>query len=1319
MSEQLAKLKVVLEATTVPLKKEMEKSKQIVRDTVSDIRKRTNDIKSPLEEFSSNRAMPSIRKMRQNLKKVMSSANSDFKSRIKDFQINAGIRVYTDDFLDTEEDIEKAERSLKKLKMEEKALMEMGENEGLSEKYRKVKKSADEAGKALEKLLRKKEELEKGGNAMEFTPRYQKIYEDYRSGQNRLSNLKSEREKRKSKNLSMLDVDKSGTLINLEDEILKTETLLERLGKDMEALENKGKMLQPTQAMQKLKEKIEAARNDVGKYKTEMAELTASGLEKGTAEWIKNQKAIAQATKELEKHKHVKSGLEQTGGDTTRPSLFGGTGSVIKNGILKGWGGASKIFGGMKATLSKVTPVIKKVSGVFGALLQKFKSGIPSLNKTSQSMDKLKNSGRGMGGIFNAIAMSARFMLASLLIRAPFEAIKAGMQNLAQYSGTTNASLSMLMSSLTQLKNAFAAAFAPILNVVTPILDAFIQKIITVVNAIGQFFGALTGQTSYVRAKKVNQDYAASLGQNAENADKANEANQKLQRTILGFDQINKMDDNSGSSGSGNGETKGDLGGLSPNDMFETVTIDNRFKNLADKVRNVFAQIFKPMKDAWDSEGKNVVQAWKYALDSVIDSVKSIGKSFLDVWTNGTGEQFCTNILKLVTQVGNMVGDIGTAFQKAWAEGERGTKFIQSIFDKFNAILELIHTVGESLRTVWNSGSGEKAIGFILEIFTDINDTVTAIAKNLKKAWESNNTGTEILQGIADIIVNLLGHVRNITKAIKDWASKINFSPLLKSVNGLVKALKPLGKKVGAGLEWFFKNVLQPVGKWLIEKGLPKLIDMISAAFEALDAVLDALKPVAKWLWEEFLEPLGKWTGGAIEDILDGIGNAFKSIAEYISGISDIIENSDGFLDGMIQVGKYLIEGLLQGILAVIKGIGSWLKENLVDPIVDKVKDLFGIKSPSTVFEEIGKYLIQGLLKGAREAIKSAIDWFKSIPKMIKDALGNAKDWLVENGKNAIEGLKSGWESVKESKLGKTVSQIGAFVKNRAGSAVNWVRQKGKDAIEGLRSGWETVKEGTFLSKVSSIGTEVFGKIGNIAGITKPKGQDAIRGMQSGVTGSMSSLISVTSGIPGRVVSSLGNVGSKMMSVGKSMLNGLKSGIQTSLPSLTQVVKILPKQISTALGNLYNVGRNAISGLANGFRAVHIPTPHFSVGSSKYTIAGKSFSVPKISLKWYAAGGFPANGEMFVAREAGPEMVGRMGRKNAVANNTQIIEGIKGGVFEAVMDALQASGLLNRKSSGQNITLEFTLVTDSETLYKVVRKGKQKYDNRYYVIETI
>jgi hypothetical protein len=66
---------------------------------------------------------------------------------------------------------------------------------------------------------------------------------------------------------------------------------------------------------------------------------------------------------------------------------------------------------------------------------------------------------------------------------------------------------------------------------------------------------------------------------------------------------------------------------------------------------------------------------------------------------------------------------------------------------------------------------------------------------------------------------------------------------------------------------------------------------------------------------------------------------------------------------------------------------------------------------------------------------------------------------------------------------------------------------------------------------------------------------------------------------------------------------------------------------------------------------------------------GLPTSLPKLNVQWYASGGFPGVGEMFIAREAGPELVGSIGRKTAVANNDQIISGIESGVYRAMVAA--------------------------------------------------
>ena len=110
------------------------------------------------------------------------------------------------------------------------------------------------------------------------------------------------------------------------------------------------------------------------------------------------------------------------------------------------------------------------------------------------------------------------------------------------------------------------------------------------------------------------------------------------------------------------------------------------------------------------------------------------------------------------------------------------------------------------------------------------------------------------------------------------------------------------------------------------------------------------------------------------------------------------------------------------------------------------------------------------------------------------------------------------------------------------------------------------------------------------------------------------------------------------------------------------------------------LGSNAVQAIQNAFSNFNfkIKLPHFTWSSQPangwianvLSALNLPTSLPKLNVSWYASGGMPDMGEIFVAREAGPEMVGRIGNKTTVANNDQIVTAIKQGVYEAVRSAM-------------------------------------------------
>lgn len=124
---------------------------------------------------------------------------------------------------------------------------------------------------------------------------------------------------------------------------------------------------------------------------------------------------------------------------------------------------------------------------------------------------------------------------------------------------------------------------------------------------------------------------------------------------------------------------------------------------------------------------------------------------------------------------------------------------------------------------------------------------------------------------------------------------------------------------------------------------------------------------------------------------------------------------------------------------------------------------------------------------------------------------------------------------------------------------------------------------------------------------------------------------------------------------------------------------------SDALDSLKTGMKNIWDDIKSWWNGLSLPEfklkmPHFSWTTQKasgwisdvLSAIGLPASLPKLNVSWYASGGFPDEGELFMAREAGPELVGTIGGRTAVANNDQIIEGISAGVESANIGVISA-----------------------------------------------
>lgn len=189
--------------------------------------------------------------------------------------------------------------------------------------------------------------------------------------------------------------------------------------------------------------------------------------------------------------------------------------------------------------------------------------------------------GSQIKGLVKSLGRIAVYRIVRSAIKGISTACKEGVNNLVQYSAalnstdaaTANATMSEYASTLLQVKNSVGAAVMPALAALLPVINTIASAFITAANAVNQFFQALRGQSTFTKAKKNTVDYAKSLKS-------ASSAAKELQKTLLGFDEINRLNDENKGGGGG-------AAGADYSDMFEEAQISEKAQKFAEVLTRI------------------------------------------------------------------------------------------------------------------------------------------------------------------------------------------------------------------------------------------------------------------------------------------------------------------------------------------------------------------------------------------------------------------------------------------------------------------------------------------------------------------------------------------------------------------------------------------------------------------------------------------------------------------------------------------------------------------------------------------------------------
>ena len=832
--------------------------------------------------------------------------------------------------------------------------------------------------------------------------------------------------------------------------------------------------------------------------------------------------------------------------------------------------------------------------------------------------------------------------------------------------------LRVLRAQLDQAAEALGNLFIPIVKKVLPYLIAFAKVIRIIANMIGGLFGI-----SFPEVGESLSDAGNGSEGLSENLEEAAGNASKLKKTLLGIDELNVMSDPS-AGGSGSDITGGGFDFKLPeyndflgnavttqvNEIVEKMKtwlgitgeinswsefFDTRLGNILETVVEIAAGIaawkvatgtLKFIKALEKIKSKNF--SWSFGLVGVTTFLADLDK--LKKFVEDLAENGATfsNVSGIISEFAGLVGDAMIALGHVNIGG--ALKVVQGVGEIASAIADMVQN-GVDFENALDVVRGISNIGIAVGVMTS-NWTltggamalqgITAIVQELATNWETIKAGdwsgvdkATLAIGAIEVIggiITALGVLEKIKKA--NNLSKA--SETMTEVTTTVTTISTTTSTLTSKLTDLVKN---------LGLGIVIIAEVAAAAALIVGAI---------WLlgWE--LEQVGiAWepviANGDTVLIAVGIGTG---ILVAVGVATALLGTLGGAVCGQIGIGIAILAEL--GVAAALFIAEIWLIGKGLDeigkawqPVLDNGETIAtGIGIGTALLVGIG--VVTAALGAATVASAGLLPLAIGLGTVMLVELGIAFavfiDEIVAVAKQLSDELAPALADTSEDLpgLSEDMAEYTKFMSDFALKVVDYTKA---GAIAGIAATVDTVVDFFTTDPIVRLSNEVADQhtkmevlVENLSNIL-PLLKDANL-LMSQFNTDMDNL-KANMGVNGKASGTIGYV----ISVGVSL-------VKDGWKSLTDWIG----NLSTTLG---------------------IKLPHVGIDWVDTGVAGIKY--PKFSVSYYANGGFPIEGQMFIAREAGPELVGSIGNRSAVANNDQIVESVSRGVYQAVVSAMGSS----------------------------------------------
>lgn len=847
--------------------------------------------------------------------------------------------------------------------------------------------------------------------------------------------------------------------------------------------------------------------------------------------------------------------------------------------------------------LERITNSAKRAGkALASAITRKFGNGLKSAGQHATSFASRllgigsagKKASNGLGRARMGVGQLIKsFTIFSLI----FPLVSRGIMALAQNIGATLMTNTAFANSLNQIRSNLATAFTPIFQVIMPALNALMSALATVTGYIAAFMSALFGKSMASTKQATSGIYAAkdAMGAYGSSADKAAKASEKARRSLMGFDEINKLDDADNSDGSGGGGGGGsDMPVYTPTDVD-----DGPIKKWVKQLKDLWAkgdyagigkligqQVNKAVASftkwiSWDNLGKSITE--------FCDGFCELFNSLIDTinWEN-IGRMFGTGINTIVNTLYLLFTGINwERIGKALAQGLNGLVYSVD-WDKLG------HTIGSYVQACIDMLYGFVATADWPAIGKALADGVMGLVYSVDMPKFAAALG----KGLSGAISSVHTFVKNI-----DWHK--------------------LGDTIAKSINAFFNNI-----NWA-DFGMT----LSDAAQGILDTLLTAIRGVD---WGQ----IGTDIATFIKNI-DWWGVAGSLLQTIIAAVHGI---GSGILSLAADLGKWLWDGFCNGVRDFFADPIGFLRSVIVDPIINGIKELFGIHSPSTVFVEIGGYLIEGLKNGIAKTLKGLVT---AIPKLFSGlvkAIGNVWTDIKKKAGKAWDGITKSlgdtWSDLKDGasdifgKIGDKISSVWngsdkdtksawgsikgvvadsidsvrdtvSVNSEKAGKAIEQNFNNARDSLIGANRGMSNDTKNAWGPLVTFM-SDKCGSIKNDIARTFKDSKNTVDSSSKSMKSSVTSNLSATS----KWIS--GTMYSDMYNKAKGMMNNFKNGSgSVNVKSTVQsCVNKATSWLSGLGGSSYSWGNHMISGFANG------------ISENMWKVAGQVKNAANIVASW-------------------------------------------------------------------------------------------------------